>query len=161
MLRAVEEAPVNQHAAAVFLAECADPGADRRLVVAGAHVDAAERALEVQPAKALDERLGVERTGAGDAGGDRLEADVADERGGTGRDPEAAALGAHEGLVLRTAVALAGIADHEPSFGCVLAEGVEVFGVTRERIHHQAVPKQAAGVAFARERQEDPSHRQC
>src|SRR5438094_67437 len=79
-LRAVDVAELLHRAAALLHRGLADPGAHGALVVDGAVHHGPGRRVDAQPGESADQLLGVGAAGLGDARGERLEGDVADER---------------------------------------------------------------------------------
>src|SRR5688500_14365542 len=98
---AVDIAEIDHGALAALHRGLADPGAHGALVVDRAVLHRAGGRVELQAAERADQLLGVGAAGLGDAGGERLHGDIADDRSEARIVVEALLVGRHELLVRR------------------------------------------------------------
>src|SRR5687768_850850 len=148
---AVDVAPVDHRALAVFLRELADVRAHRRLVVERAPYDRAKRGLHLQALQSLDQLLGVRRLRLAHGIRDRVDRGIADDRALPRVILPALLVGITEALVLRRIDFAPGIAGDPPPLRRFVLERIEVLGLPGEQVEHHGVPEQAARVALAHE----------
>src|SRR5581483_6713596 len=147
----VDVLDVHHRALALLYRGLADPRAHGALVIARAISDRAGRRVDLQVGEGAHQLLGIGAARLLDAGGDRLQRDVADQRAEPRVVVVALLVRADEGLVFRRIDLVPRIAGDDPALGRVLPQRIEVFGLTGKQADDRLALEQAARRSLAHE----------
>src|SRR5437763_8083913 len=126
---AIDVLDVGHRPLALVEGDLADPSAHGALVVDAPVSDRAGRRIDLEVGKRGDQLLGVGAARLGDAGGERLHGDVADERAEPRIVVVALLIGGDERLVLGRADLVPGVAGDDPADRRLVLQRIEVLGL--------------------------------
>src|ERR1051325_3828219 len=134
---AVDVLEVDHRALALLHRGLADPGAHRALVIDGAISDRPRRCLDLQARECPDQLFGVGATRLGDARGERLHRDVADQRSQARVVAIALLVGIHERLVLGRIDLVPRVTGDDPALRRLVLQRIEIFRLAGQETDHR------------------------